>query len=326
MSERIAVVEDVWGAAFDELETRRDVLVDPEAWADPARLSEIAAASAVLVVRNRTQVTRELLERSPGLRLIARAGVGLDNIDLEAADELGVVVVAGLGANAASVAEHALGLALATARRTLPLDAEVREGGWNRAPGRELAGGTWGLLSAGATARATARLARGIGMEVVAFDPYVNPADPGLAELGIRLVECEEVAALADVLSVHLPATPATRNIVDAGFLARMKPHAILINCGRGEVIDESALADALSAGRILGAGLDVRQQEPTPAPDPLARYENVVLTPHIAGITEQAQARIMRILCRDIDAVLDGRPTEAHVGRRSAPERGAEG
>lgn len=319
----VLVVEDVWGEAFDELAGRRPVRRTPEAGPDRARLHEAASGVAALVVRNKTQVTGELLEGAPSLQVVARAGVGLDNIDIAAADELGVVVVAALGANAISVAEHSLGLALAVARHVVPLDAAVREGSWQRHPGKELAGGTWGLLSAGATARATARLARGLGMTVIAHDPHIDPSLPELAELDIDLLPLNEVVAASDVLSVHLPSTAATRHLVDARLISLMRPDAILVNVGRGEVVDEEALADALDNGQLYGAGLDVREYEP-PADSRLHKMANVALTPHVAGITREAQARIGAILCSDIDNVLRGEKARHAVGQHTRPARKA--
>lgn len=317
----VAVVEDVWGDAFDQLASRRFVRRAPEAGADTVALQHAASGAAALVVRNKTQVTRELLEATPSLQVVARAGVGLDNIDIPAADDLGVVVVAALGANATSVAEHSLGLALAVARHVVTLDAQVRGGGWSRTPGKELSGGTWGLLSAGATARATARLARGLGMSVVAYDPHIDPSLPELTELGIQLMPLEDVAAASDVLSVHLPSTPTTRHMVDARLISLMRPDAILVNVGRGEVVDEEALAEALDDGQLLGAGLDVREEEP-PADSRLHKMSNVVLTPHVAGITSQAQARIGELLCNDIESVLGGSEAQNAVGEHRRPAR----
>lgn len=311
----VVVVEDVWGDAFDELAGRRAVRYSPAAGAVSATLRQAAAGAAALVVRNKSQVTRELLEATPSLQVVARAGVGLDNIDLAAADDLGIVVVAALGANATSVAEHSLGLALAVARRVVVLDSAVRAGNWQRQAGKELSGGTWGLLSAGATARATARLARGLGMTLVAYDPHIDPSLPELEELGIHLLPADEVVAASDVLSVHLPSTAATQRLVDARMIALMKPDAILVNVGRGEVLDEDALADALDRGHLFGAGLDVREQEP-PRESRLHKMSNVVLTPHVAGITSQAQARIGELLCSDIDSLLQGGPARHAVGQ----------
>ncbi|TDE10103.1 NAD(P)-dependent oxidoreductase [Jiangella asiatica] len=312
----IVVAEDVWGEPFDRLAAARKVRrIDGLPCADDL------AGAAALVVRNRTQVTRELLAAAPGLRVVARAGVGLDNIDLAAADDLGVVVVAALGANAVSVAEHAVGLALAVARRIVELDRSTRAGGWQRRPGRELAGGVWGLLSAGATARATGRLARGLGMSVLASDPYCDPADPELAELGIELRTLEDVMAVADVVSIHLPATTETRGLVGQRLLDLAKPGVILVNVGRGEVIDEAALAQALRDGRVAGAGLDVRGDEP-PRPGELETLPNVVLTPHVAGITGASQARIAEVLCAGIEAVLAGGAAPSAVTRSARSTR----
>lgn len=322
MKASIAIVESVWGDALESLAKKYDIQLCPEAWSDMSLLKTLAATSDVLIVRNRTQVTRDLLENSEKLKLVARMGVGLDNIDVEAASELGVVVVAGIGANAVSVAEHTVGLALNLYRGVCRLDRDVRAGVWNRSPGRELSGGTWGLLSAGATARATGRVAKAMGMQVLAHDPYIDSCDPEIQELGIRLVGMEDLAAKSDVVSVHLPATPETINTVDAQFFAQMKRDAILINCGRGEVVNEEALTKALQAGQIYGAALDVRKLEPPRQPDPIAMLENVILTPHVAGITAESQARILDILCADIEAVLDGQAAQANVGSISIPRR----
>lgn len=316
----VTVVEDVWGEPFDDLATRWSVVREPDAWSDAERLRQVAAGSTAIVVRNRTPVTRSLFAAAPGLRLVARAGVGLDNIDVSAADEHGVVVCAALGANAVSVAEHAIGLALAVARRLTHLDGEVRQGAWTRAPGRELAGGTWGLLSAGATARATATLAQGLGMRVIAYDPFLEPDDGQLRRAGISLCSLEATVAQADVLSVHLPATETTRHLVDSRLLALMKPDAILVNVGRGETVDEEALADCLESGHLHGAGLDVRDHEPPPPDSRLHRLPNVVLSPHVAGITAQAQHRIAALLCSEIDTVLSGGKAEHAVGTLRAP------
>ena len=203
----------------------------------------------------------------------------------------------------------------------MTLDFAVREGGWERKPGRELSGGTWGLVSAGATARATARLARALGMTVVAHDPHIDPSLPELDELGIQLTSLDEVVAASDVLSVHLPSTPETRHLIGARLISLMRPDAILINVGRGEVVDEEALADALDNGHLYGAGLDVREQEP-PGDSRLHTMANVVLTPHVAGITGQAQARIGALLCSDIDNVLNGEEAKHAVGKHKRPTR----
>lgn len=311
----VAVTEDVWGPAFERLAGHRTVVRCPAAWQDRRQLASVAARARALVVRNRTMVDEALLAQCPRLLIVARAGVGLDNIDVAAADRAGVVVTAPLGANAISVAEHTLGLALALARGTVALDADCRAGNWTRRPGRELSGGTWGLLGAGATARACGELATAMGMRVIACDPYVDPGHPGLSAAGIELTALEEVASASDVLSCHLPATAETKNLIDRALIARMRPGALFINVGRGEVTDEEALADALESGALGGAALDVRAQEPPGRAGRLEKLGTVILTPHIAGITAQSQQRIMRVLADDIDAVLSGGHAASGVG-----------
>lgn len=308
----VAVVEDVWGEPFERLAARLDVVRHPDAWSDPERLLDLVGDTKALVVRNRTKVDRALLVGLPDLCVVGRAGVGLDNIDVAAADEHGVVVVAARGANATSVAEHTVGLAIAVARGVVGLDRRTRNGAWQRPAGRELAGKSWGVLGLGATGAAVARLAGGLGMSVLAYDPYltVDAEKPNQT----RLTSLDETVRNADVLSVHVPATPETRDLIDAELLAKLPPDAILVSVGRGETVDEDAVADALESGALYGAALDVRASEP-PVPGRLERLDNVVLTPHVAGITVESQHEIARILADDIAAVLDGELAEHAVG-----------
>jgi phosphoglycerate dehydrogenase-like enzyme len=309
----IVVTEEIDGP-YDDLAAPHRLVRDGAAWRTPARLHELLGDAEVAIVRNRTLVDQAFFDAAPSLRIVARAGAGLDNIDLEAADRAGVVVIAPIGANAVSVGEHALALALALSKRLLPAHGSTAAGGWDRTPTQELKGKTWGLLSAGATARATARLARAIGMTIVAFDPYVAPDHQELRELGVELAPLEEVLSRADVLSVHLPYTEATHHILNERTLGLLPRGALVISVGRGEVVDEEALVAALESGQVGGAGLDVRGSEP-PQPGALERHPNVILTPHIAGVTEQAQERIAEILLREISAVLGGGETRFAVG-----------
>jgi D-3-phosphoglycerate dehydrogenase / 2-oxoglutarate reductase len=313
--DEVAVVEDISGSALDDLAARVRVRRDPDAWASPERVAALAADAFALIVRNRTVVDAALLDACPNVRIVARAGTGLDNIDVPAADEHGVAVIAPRGANARSVAEHAVALALALARRVVSSDKSCRSGEWNRVPGIELAGRTWGLLGAGATGRDCARIVSALGMHVVAYDPFVDAGDPELTRLGVKLGALTEVIASSDVISCHLPATVRTRHMIGADLLAQVKPGAMFINVGRGEVVDEAALADALEAGRLAGAGLDVREQEP-PIPGRLEKMDNVVLTPHVAGITAESQERIVRVLVEEIDNLRSGGSSSFAVGR----------
>jgi phosphoglycerate dehydrogenase-like enzyme len=306
---QVLVLENVWGAPLAELE--RDMQLIRAAGPRDLPPDHADRIGAVLV-RNRTTVDADFLDRFGSLVIVARAGVGLDNIDVRAADERGIVVVAPHGANAVSVAEHAVGLALALARHVVPLDRSTRAGSWDRRPSRELGGGTWGLLGAGATGLATAAIARGLDMRVIAHDPY---ADSGaLAQRGITVTDLDDVARQSDVVSCHLPATPQTAGLVGERFLNLMSSTALLVNVGRGEVVDEDALVAALRSGEIAGAALDVRASEP-PRTGALEALDNVILTPHVAGITHQSQDRILTALAGEIRIVLAGGTARLAVG-----------
>ncbi len=310
----ILITEDVWGPEFEALSNRYQLRYEPDLWKDPSQIKEVLPEVTAWVVRNKTKVTADLISAAPNLRVIARAGVGLDNIDLTAANAAGVAVSAALGVNAVSVAEHTLGLALSLARDTIPLNQASLAGQWNRLPGVELAGKTWGLLGFGATARATANLLKGFGVRIQAYDPYATPTEAQLNELNASLGSAEEVFEQSDLISIHLPNTPSTNKFVNAQSIAQMKDGVFIINVGRGEVIDETDLIQALKSGKVAGAGLDVRESEP-PVVGEMETLKNVVLTPHIAGITNESQSRIIRFLSDDIDRALSNKDLLCAVG-----------
>ncbi|NJD27739.1 MAG: phosphoglycerate dehydrogenase [Chloroflexi bacterium] len=312
----ILVAEDVRGPALDALAPRFRIERDEDLWMDPGALRRRLQGVRALVVRNRTQVDRLLLESGPDLVVVARAGAGLDNVDVAAADELGIVVVAAVGGeNARSVAELALGLAIALARRIVDLDRDVRHGGWDRSPGLELAGRAWGLVGLGRTGLATGELARGIGMDVVGYDPFVRAGDPRLDAAGIRRLGLNELRRAADVLSIHVALDTSTRNLVDEGFITGMRKGALLINVSRGETLDEEAVAAAIRRGHLGGAALDVRTTEPSGV-GVFAGLDRVILTPHVGGLTEAAQERVTSALAEELDRVLRGLPARAPAGR----------
>jgi D-3-phosphoglycerate dehydrogenase len=225
-------------------------------------------------------VTRRVLEAGP-LRAVVKYGSGMDNIDIATAEGLGVKVSSTPGANARSVAELAIALLLALARDVGHHDRSVRAGSWNRRTGIELAGKRLGLVGYGAVGRQVARIARGLDMDVVAHDPFVEEAD-------VPLVSLEEVLEESDAVSLHLPLTAETRGLIDAHALGRMKAGAFLVNTARGGLVDEAALADALRRGWLAGAALDGFDAEP-PAGSPLLALENVVLSPHAGAATIEA-------------------------------------
>lgn len=304
----ILISEDVWGTPFQKLEGSFPITRNDDLWSNPEELKASLKDVTALVVRNRTKVTADVIAAAPKLKVIARAGVGLDNIDIKAADAAGVVVVAGLGANAVSVGELTLGLALALLRNVPGHDVATRDGGWVRTPGRELSGLTWGLLGCGATGLATAKLLQGFGCSVVGYDPYAK----NLAN--IELTTFDDVLKRSDVISIHMPSTAETNGSINAASLALMKPDAIIVNVGRGEVINEPDLIAALKAKTIAGAALDVRVQEP-PVKGEMETIPNLILTPHVAGITKESQLRINQILTSNIELVLNSKPSTHAVG-----------
>jgi D-3-phosphoglycerate dehydrogenase/(S)-sulfolactate dehydrogenase len=304
----ILISEDVWGTPFQVLEGSFPILRNDDLWSNPDELKAAIADATALVVRNRTKVTADVIAAAPKLKVIARAGVGLDNIDLKAADAAGVVVVAGLGANAVSVGELTLGLALALLRNIPVHDVATRDGGWVRTPGRELSGLTWGLLGCGATGIATARLLQGFNCPVIGYDPYAKNLS------GIELTTFEKVLERSDVISIHMPSTAETNGVINTKTLKLMKPDAVIVNVGRGEVINEDDLMAALKDKVIAGAALDVRAKEP-PVKGQMELIPNLILTPHVAGITSQSQLRINQILTANIELVLNSKPATHAVG-----------
>ena len=310
----IVISEDVWSDGFAELAKSHKTLHEPDLWSRREDLKKALAEAEALVVRNRTQVNEELFAAAPKLKVVGRAGVGLDNIDIEAANRHGVVVSAALGINAVAVGELTLGLALALLRKVTELDASTRNGGWDRKAGVEITGKTWGVLGFGATARALAKLLKGFDVTILAYDPFAK-LDPNFAaETKTKLVTLDEVISASDILSLHMPATPETTKMIDATRIASMKSSAIIVNVGRGELIDETALEAALESKVIAGAALDVRESEP-PKDSTFSQLANVILTPHIAGITKESQAKINQVLVSEVEAALTGKNPSYAVG-----------
>ncbi len=260
---------------------------------------ELADADA-LIVRSATRVTAELLERARGLRVVGRAGVGVDNIDVEAATGRGVLVMNTPGGNAPSVAEHAFALLLALARSVPQFDASLHAGRWEKsgAAGIELRGKTLGLVGLGRVGSEVARRARAFDMHVLAHDPQI-PAEAA-REAGVELVSLRELLERSDFISLHAALSPATERMIKADSLAQMKVGAFLINTARGELVDETALVDALRCGRLGGAALDVFTVEP-PKDSPLLGLPNVIATPHIAGSTREAQEEVGTLIAQQV-------------------------
>lgn len=301
---KILITEFMDEPAVASLRARFDVEYAPTFAADRAALLRAVPQADGLIVRNRTKVDREVLEHAARVRVVGRLGVGLDNIDVESCARRGIEVIPATGANALSVAEYVLCSAMLLLRGAYLSSAAVAEGRWPRealSGGRELAGKTLGIVGFGLIGRRVAKLASALGMEACAFDE-VSP--PGSND-GVKSVEIDGLLAQSDVVTLHIPLTPQTRGLFGAQRIARMKPGAILINTARGGIVDEAALAAALRAGRLGGAALDVFDQEPLPAGSPLAGAPNLLLTPHIAGLTRESNERVSGMIAERVAAAL---------------------
>lgn len=268
---------------------------------DPDFVQALQTADVVLC-GNDLKVDDAMLDKAPRLKAVAKQGAGLDTVDIAAATARGIVVFHTPGVNNQAVADHTFALILALARRILFCDRSLREGRWEHTKimGLEIWEKTLGLLGLGAIGRCVALRAKGFAMKVVAYDPYW-PEDFA-QEHGIARLEINEVLASADIVSLHLPLTPETRNLIDAKALASMKPGAILVNAARGGVVNESDLYQALKSGRLAGAGLDVFEHEP-PTASPLLELDNVVLTPHTAAFTHEAMNKMNHVI---VDQIID--------------------
>jgi D-3-phosphoglycerate dehydrogenase/(S)-sulfolactate dehydrogenase len=292
MPSRVLVADDLSTEAVERLRAR-GIEVEVRIGLSPAALEAAVGEFDGLLIRSATRVTAGLLDAAPRLRVIGRAGVGVDNVDLAAATRRGVLVVNTPGGSSIAVAELALGLLLAVARRIVGATTSVRAGKWEkkRFQGRELAGKTLGVVGIGNVGSALVSRALAMGMRIVAYDPFIAPE--AAARLGARLVELDALWGEADVVSLHVPLTEQTRGLVDRAVLARMRPGAILLNCARGGLVDERALAEALASGHLGGAAFDVFDEEPPPPDHPLLKLDTFVCTPHLGASTEEAQAAV---------------------------------
>jgi phosphoglycerate dehydrogenase-like enzyme len=271
-------------------------------------IDRVRDADIVITIRSTSRFTEELFQSCPGVRLVSLWGTGTDNVDLIAAQRYGVTITNTPGVSATSIAEHALALMLAVARRIPGQNRAVRSGSWPRGTSMELYGKTLGIIGLGAIGRRFAQLGQAIGMRVIAWTMHPNP------ELGFKLVEFEQLLRTSDVISLHLRLSPETRGMIGAHEFGLMKSTAILVNTARGAIVDEEALVEALSMERIYGAGLDVFAHEPLPAGHSLSKLPNVVLTPHSAGITQEALESGLLLAVRNVISFLAGTTENAVI------------
>jgi (S)-sulfolactate dehydrogenase len=305
---RIVVSEFMDGGAVDRLTAAHEVRYDPTLVDDAARLRDAAADADALIVRNRTQVRGALLAAMQRCKVVGRLGVGLDNIDVDACAARGIAVVPATGANALAVAEYVIAAALLLLRGAYLSSADVAAGRWPRdalGKGREVHGKTLGLVGFGSIGQRTASLARGMGLRVVAFDAVLAASDPAYAAAEVEAVSLDELLARSDIVSLHVPLIESTKRLFDAARLAAMKPGAVLVNTARGGIVDEAALAAALKSGHLSGAALDVFETEPLGAANAFAGCPNLLLTPHIAGVSAESNERVSLLIAERVLEVL---------------------
>ena len=299
---RLLISDELSPEAKTILERIPGATVDFKPGLKPAELMEIIGQYDALAVRSATKVTAEVLARAAKLRVIGRAGTGVDNIDLASATRRGVVVMNAPGGNSVAVAEHTLALLLSLARQISDASASTRAGRWEKkkfAAGRELLGKTLGVVGTGNIGSLVVSRARAFGMKVIAYDPFLSPEAAG--KLGVELVDLPEIFRRADAITLHVPLTEQTKNMVGAPQLAAMKPGSLIVNCARGGLIDERALADALRSKHLGGAALDVFEEEPPAKEHPLFSCDNFIATPHLGGSTEDAQQNVAVIVCESM-------------------------
>ena len=308
----IVITEFMDACAVDSLRADFDVHYDPDLHADATGISAVLGQARALIVRNRTRVDARLL--ASGLRLVAvgRLGVGLDNIGLDACAERDVSVYPATGANVVAVAEYVVTTMLVMLRGAYHATDRVLAGDWPRTAliGREASGKTLGIVGFGAIGRAVAGRASALGVDVAAFDPILSSGDPAWSTPGVRRFDdLGTMLGACDVVTLHVPLTEATRHLVGAAEIAAMKSGACIVNTARGGVLDETAMVEALVSGKLGAGALDVFEDEPLPAHSRLEGIPNLYLTPHIAGLTEEANARTGELIASRIRGALESTP-----------------
>ena len=308
MTHRIVISEFMDMPAVDMLRSRFDVLYAPDYVKQRPELIAAVRDADALIVRNLTQVNREVIDAAPRLRVVGRLGVGLDNIDVAACEARGIKVIPASGANSLSVAEYVVGTAMLLLRTAYQSTRATANGKWLKVElgrGRETAGKTLGLIGFGGIGQLTARLAQGLGMQVIAHDINV-PADAAVwKQAGVQSRSLDALLAEADVVSLHVPLLDSTRRLFNAANIAKMKPGAVLINTSRGGIVDEAAAVAALREGRLGGAAFDVFDKEPLPDSPLFKDVPGLLLTPHIAGVTAESNDRVSNMIAREVTAFL---------------------
>lgn len=298
---RILVLDGLERTGVDKLKAASGVTVDERPSIEAAELAQIISQYEALIVRSKTRVTGELIDKAENLRVIGRAGTGVDNIEVTAATRRGIVVMNAAAGNTVTTAEHTMAMLLSLARQIPQATSSTKKGLWekNKFLGVELMGKTLGIIGLGRIGAAVAQRSRAFGMSVLAYDPYFT--EEAAQEMGIEMIALDELIARADFITLHTPLTDETRYLIGAAAIDRMKPGVRLINCARGGLIDEHALVDGILSGKVAGAALDVFEQEPTSPDNPLLGLDQVITTPHLGASTTEAQLGVATMIAEQI-------------------------
>lgn len=305
---RIVITEFMDPRAVAQLEARHEVLYAPDLVDNPARLLIEARTADAIIVRNRTQVRGDLLDQLTQCRCVGRLGVGLDNIDVEGCVARNIAVFPATGANSLSVAEYVISAMMTLLRPVFSATTQMTQGKWPRAAlsdGGEVGGKRLGVIGYGAIGQTSARLARGLGMTVIAFDAMLPPDAPIFAQTGVHAVDLDTLLKTADVITLHVPLVASTRGLIGADQLARMRRGTLLINTSRGHIVDLTAVANALRSGHLGGAAIDVFDVEPLTETQALDDCPNLLLTPHISGLTKESNERVSFMIADQVLAAL---------------------
>lgn len=311
----VLITEKIEGQWIEKLKSRFSVKIVPKLWQNPDKLKDLISDCNAIIIRNQTNLSKAIISEAEELKVIARAGAGLNNVDVESASESGIVVVNTPDQNSISVAEHTIGMMLSLARKMTSANSCTQEGNWDREQfiGTELFDKTLGVVGLGRIGFLTALRAQAFGMNILAYDKFVSPDAAVVTESRAKVVGLDELLEKSDFVSCHIPLTSDTKHFFNYERFCQMKSTAFFLNLARGEVVDERDLIRALNKGKIKGAGLDVRENEP-PESNPFSMMDNILLTPHIAAFTEEAQERVTTALCKDVIKVLEGKPAKNFV------------
>jgi (S)-sulfolactate dehydrogenase len=305
----IFISEFITSQALETLRSKYDVIYEPESYKKRDELISALQHSDALIVRNLTQVNQELLNGAPKLKVVGRLGVGLENIELPACAQRNIKVIPATGANAESVAEYVIGTALALTRGFLPATVQTLDGKWPRphfSGYHEFTGKTLGVVGFGSIGRVTAQKALAFGLKCLAYDPMLPGKSIDVGGTAVPLVSLDALLAASDAVTLHLPLLPETRDLFSATTLDKMKQGACLINTARGGIVDEKALAERLRSGRLGGAALDVFEKEPATDLSHFAGLNNLIATPHIAGVTSESNDRVSQMIADEVIQFLE--------------------